>query len=106
MKIKEVTEDLILFDNENTISSYHPKSCCEYNYALFTEIEDIALDYEFDEDLVFEKSSCGFRFGNKDGLMFFIPCYTEQNGYYSDEVSIYYDEKCVIEDQECNWKTY
>ena len=96
MKIEKVTEDSILFDNGNTIDFDHRQDCCEHNYADFSQLEDSALSTEFDEDLVFEAvNEAGFRFGNED-KMFFVPCYTEQNGYYSDDVDIYYNKQQVL----------
>ena len=68
MKIKEINEEQILFDNGFKIEYDH------FNYADFKQIEPMALNYEFDEDLLFEKvEDSGFRFGNKNGLMFFYP---------------------------------
>jgi len=28
--------------------------------------------------------------------MFFVPCYSEQNGYYSSDVDIFFDNNCVL----------
>ena len=35
MKIEEVTEDHILFDNGNKIEYGHDQDCCEWKYACF-----------------------------------------------------------------------
>lgn len=91
MKIKQVTEVDITFDNGNRIYFDHEQDCCEHNYADFKQIDDLAYEWEFDEDLKFE--SCphsGFRFGN-EGRMVFVPCYSDQNGYYTTWLDIYYD---------------
>lgn len=91
MKIKQVTEDGILFDNDKMISCYHSSDCCEHNYADFEQLNDLGRNYDFDEQLYFEKvDGSGFRFGD-NRMMFFIPCYSEPEGYYSDEVDIYWD---------------
>ena len=96
MKIKEVTDLHIEFDNGNEITFAHLRDCCETNYADFEQIETFAYGLDFDEDLMFEEvSDYGFRFGNL-GKMFFIPCYSEQNGYYSSDVDIYYNHKRVL----------
>ena len=96
MKIKNITEDEILFDNGKAISYDHDQQCCEYNYADFKQLDDLARDYDFDENLMFEDvANCGFRFGDKH-QMFFVPCYSEQNGYYSSDVDIYYDGHKVL----------
>lgn len=97
MKIVQVTNEKIIFDNGNYIGFDYGEKCCTYNYADFTQLEDMALDYEFDENLIFEAvEDAGFRFGDK-GMMFFIPCYSEQNGYYSSDIQIYYNQCKVLD---------
>lgn len=99
MKISKVTDEKIIFDNGNTITFDHSHNGfgCEYNYADFTQLEEMALDYEFNENLIFEAvEDAGFRFGDK-GMMFFIPCYSDQNGYYSCDIQIYYNGHEVLD---------
>jgi hypothetical protein len=104
MKIRQATEYAIIFDNNKTISFNHCPECCEINYADFQQViennSDI-LDYEFEENLKFEKCDDGFRFGDSR-RMFFVPCYSEQNGYYSTDVDIYYDGNHVL-NTECEF---
>lgn len=96
MKIKNITDEFIEFDNGKMITFDHDQDCCEWNYANFKQIDDIGRNNIFNEPLIFEAvDGYGFRFGNTDA-MFFIPCYSEQNGYYSDEIEIYYDGKLVL----------
>ncbi len=96
MKIISISEDGIFFDNGKHITYDHYQDCCEYNYADFEQLDDLARAYDFDEDLIFEEvEGCGFRFGDKR-RMFFVPCYSEQNGYYSFDVDIYYNGKRVL----------
>ena len=98
MKIKDINSERILFDNGSTITFCYCRVCFENNYADFEQLEESALTYDFDEDLVFDAvDGVGFRFGNEDGMMFFVPCYSEQNGYYSSDVEINYNGKQVIE---------
>ena len=95
MKIVRVDSTQILFDNGAQITYDHYQDCCEHNYADFKQIEDLARKTEFDEDLVFEEvEDAGFRFGNPN-KMFFIPCYSEQNGYYTTNIEIHYND-CKI----------
>lgn len=97
MKIIEVKDDYIRFDNGSEITFDHNQDCCEHNYADFKQIEKQALDTTFDEELIFEAvEGSGFRFGSKGSHMFFIPCYSDQNGYYSSELDIYFNEKQVL----------
>ena len=95
MKIKLITDDYILFDNGSKITFDHDQDCCEYNYADFAQLADTGIEQEdFTEPLVFESLDEGFRFGNK-GKMYYVPCYSSQNGYYTFEVDIYYNGECV-----------
>ena len=90
MKIASITGERITFDNGNFIEYYHEADCCEDNYADFKQLDDIAKKHNFDENLKFEAvDGFGFRFGNRK-QMFFVPCYSEQNGYYSSNIEIYY----------------
>lgn len=102
MRILKITEDFIEFDNGKRIEFYHCCDCCEINYADFKQLEPLARDVDFSEPLVFESCTYGFRFGNPPVNMFFVPCYSEQNGYYSNELDIRYDDKEVIRGIECD----
>ena len=97
MKISTVTDQAIFFDNGNTITYNHEQDCCECNYADFSVLNEntINYDYAFNENLEFKKiDKSGFMFGS-EGRWIFIPCYSSQNGYYSDDIDIYYNYKKV-----------
>ena len=98
IKIKLIDEEKILFDNGDTITFDHCSDCCEWNYADFQQIDDIARGWKFDENkMAFEAvDGSGFRFGNLPNKMVFVPCYSDQNGYYSSDVDIYYKGKQVL----------
>ena len=106
MKISEINREYIRFDNGNVIEYYHKQECCEYTYADFEAIDDLARDFDFNENLDFEECEYGFKFGNKPNSMFFVPCYSEQNGWYGKDVDIIYNKKEVIKDLLCKWITY
>ena len=98
MKIKTVTDEAIIFDNGNAITYDHAQECCEYNYADFSILNPnvVNYDYDFNENLEFKAvDGQGFIFG-EEGHWIFIPCYSEQNGYYSDDVDIYYNKEFVL----------
>lgn len=96
--IRHISENEIMFSNNKKITYDHIQDCCEHNYADFLSIDDTVLDYIFTEPLTFEEvEGYGFRFGNKD-RMISVPCYSEQNGYYTTDLSIYYDIILVIRD--------
>lgn len=95
MKIKSITPKSILFDNGSKITFDHEQDCCEYNYADFTQLEDTGAETEdFNEPLTFEPTKRGFRFGNP-GKMYYVPCYSSQNGWYTQVVDIYYNDELV-----------
>lgn len=105
MKIKEITSEHIKFDNGEEITFFHGQDCCEDNYADFEQLDDIARVAEFSTPLKFEKvDNAGFRFGDEH-KMFFVPCYSDQNGYYSSDLQIYYNGNLVVDldDLEGNW---
>lgn len=105
MKILIINNGEVIFDNGSSITFDHKRDCCENNYADFEQIEDFAREYEFDQDLRFEKvDNYGFRFGDR-GMMFFVPCYSEQNGYYASDLDIIYKGKVVF-NLDCERKIY
>lgn len=90
MKIKEITDEAIYFDNGMRIWYDHEADCCEWNYADFKQLDDLARNYKFNENLKFEAvEDAGFKFGDSK-RMFFVPCYSEQNGYYSCDIEIWF----------------
>lgn len=95
MKIKEVSADRILFDNGSQITYDHEQDCCEWNYADFKNLDSDAYSYDFDKSLWFKEEKYGFSFGDTR-RRFFIPCYSEQNGYYSNDVDIYLNDRLVL----------
>ena len=103
MRIAIVTDNSIMFDNGNWIHDEHSADCCEYNYADYSVLNEnvINYDYDFDENLEFKRDELGFKFGS-NGHWIFIPCYSEQNGYYSDDVDVYYNGKLVLDRVECS----
>lgn len=103
MRIVEVNEEYIEFSNGKRITYDHDQDCCEHNYADFEQLDDLARNYEFGDELYFgsiEKQ--GFSFGDARRL-FFVPCYSEQNGYYNDSIDVYYDGKRVIDGLVCEF---
>lgn len=91
MRIVEIDnyEQVVRFDNGWFMDSYHCQDCCEYNYADFEQIDDLARAYDFDPESMqmYPVEDSGFTFGDGRRL-FFVPCYSEQNGYYSSDIDI------------------
>ena len=108
MKIKEITENFIKFDNEYKLEAYHEQDCCESVYADFEILQNYNVstktgesinikDIDFEEHLEYliqEVKGQGFNIISKIGEKFFIPCYNCQNGYYSSSLElIFYKHK-------------
>jgi hypothetical protein len=100
IKIVHTEEELLKFSDGSEIRSQHYADCCEYNYADFSQIDDIAKEWEFEHPIIFERCEYGFRFGNKNKMVF-VPCYSNQSGYYSYSVDIYYNGDAVLKDVDC-----
>lgn len=99
-----IDEDCLQFSNGKEITYDHGQDCCEWNYADFKAIADEVRGLIFDmRDLRFEAvEDSGFRFGN-EGQMIFVPCYSEQNGYYTQDLDIYLDGEEVLHIEDCEW---
>ena len=91
-KISEITDEAIIFSDHSSITFDHDQDCCENNYAAFDALDDLARNYTFRGKIRFEAvDESGFRFGDAR-RMFFVPCYSSQNGYYSSDIQIYFNE--------------
>jgi hypothetical protein len=90
-KIIKTEDNLLEFSDGTRITCDHEPDCCEYNYADFEQLDDLARGYDFNTSkLRFESvEGSGFRFGDHPQRMFFVPCYSDQNGYYSDMIEVY-----------------
>ena len=112
MKIVKIDDEGIVFDNGDIISCYHSQECCENNWADFRQLKDTGVENEkFNLPLKFEVCEGGFRFGN-EGKMYFVPCYSDQNGYYSYKVEVWYLDRStrnhttVLKEVYCDDKSY
>ena len=89
--IKDSIQGGIQFDNGWIMCDCHWQDCCESVYVDWTHLQDEVgiFSYDFDENSfrIETVEGKGIRFG--DGMvMFFVPCYNEQNGYYNDQLDI------------------
>ena len=95
--IKAIDYEYILFSDGSMITYDHPQDCCEDNWADFSQLDTLARNYTFKGRIRFEAvDGSGFRFGDSR-RMFFVPCYSDQNGYYTDIIDIYYQGENVLE---------
>lgn len=93
--ITNIDDEAITFSDGRKITYWHEQDCCEWNYADFEQLDDIARNYIFELPLKFQRARHGFRFGDSR-RMFFVPCYSEQNGYYTYAINIKYDDCDVV----------
>lgn len=96
--IDEVTDEHILFQNGSEITFSHDADCCEWNYADFKQLDDLgrSAPYFINELDFGHVPNAGFSMQDAFGRRHFIPCYSEQNGYYSSDVDIYLDGVAVL----------
>jgi len=98
MHVKKIDDNYLEFDNGYIISASDDNDQVNmvYNYADFNQISDEIKDIDFPESLNFEMcDNYGFRFGFGN-FMIFVPCYSEQNGYYSNGLDVFYNDKIVL----------
>lgn len=105
MKITHIDDDVITFDNGKTLQAFHDQDCCEQVYADFENMQVIgerennyvdARDLDFFEnilDSVVPIEDLGFYLVTKQGVCILVSCYDIQNGYYSSNLSLIYDNK-------------
>lgn len=84
MKIKNITEEEILFNDGTVVTYNHDQDCCENVYADFNALKDTDIfDKEFKDVKIEGVNGSGIKMNG-----YFIPCYNEQNGYYSSNLEI------------------
>lgn len=104
MRIKKITNQYIVFNDNSVITFNHDQDCCEHNYANFPYIrqEPGIFAHDFNKNLIFENAEGGFRFGDPS-FMVYVPCYSEQNGYYTMFIDVYFRGERVLDSTLCKW---
>jgi hypothetical protein len=89
-KIIKINKYSIEFTNNLELYSSHEQACCEEHYLDFSgiDIEDVRnLEFDLNSDDFLEKiEGYGIRLLPKNGLPLSIPGYSNNNGYYSDNL--------------------
>ena len=81
-------DETLSFDDGSFIAFDHYLDCCEHNYADFTSLDNTGfIESNFDR-IELEEFDGGFRING-----FAVNCYSDQNGYYSNSLDIYYFSK-------------
>lgn len=104
MKIVQVDDLGIEFDNGSRIVFDYDQYCREDVCVNFEKINDLARSHDYDGELIFEKDPHGFLFGDKR-RMFLVPCFSIpkgchpcfciHDGCYAG--TLYYRGKAVLE---------
>lgn len=80
-----------------SIKHFHNQSCCEHVYADWSYIEPFIAPSQIQFPLlgisklsIFSIKDAGFvvKLAGERELKLFVPCYNEQNGYYSSNLSL------------------
>ena len=96
MKITKISSEGIEFDDGIKVEDYHSQDCCESVWADWDALSDYDLiGFEIDDLLnsIEIVPDGGFRIAKH-----FVPCYNQQNGYYSSslELRITYPDKLMV----------
>lgn len=98
-KITTFDDDILIFSNGDKIECLHYADCCERNWADFSVLSGYPeiLEQEYADFSIKPVDGVGFililEFTNKYNIpkkdTVLIPCYSDQNGYYSDDIDVY-----------------
>ena len=102
--ITEITDDRITLSNECYIKATHEQDCCEHNYADFKGLLDTSIMGVEHRIICFDHWEGGIRING-----YAVNCYSDQNGYYSTEITfvlrdswdreiIAYEGRCDMDD--------
>lgn len=88
------TDNLIVLNDGTEIVGAHSQDCCEYNYADMAALEDTTFfdQVKTSDGILFDCSDYGFAMSG-----YFVPCYSIQNGYYSNDISIFMNGQVMME---------
>jgi hypothetical protein len=90
MKVLEIIDEGLIFDNGYKLISYHMQDCCEHHYldTSYLGIKDFeGLEFDLTNDNFFRQiDDYGIELIPVKGWSIKIPGYGYNNGYYSSEL--------------------
>lgn len=118
MKITGWNDEKVTFSDGSYVTYQHEQDCCEWNYADFSVL-DIMYDGSEFKDYSVEPVKYGFNLvlmgvvyrRNKTWnpeTKIYIPCYSDQNGYYANDVDVVVvgKERYVVANIEAEERVY
>ena len=81
-RIIGIAEDRITLSNGCYIEATHEQDCCEHNYADFKCLLDTSIMGVEHNTICFDDWVGGIRING-----YAVNCYSDQNGYYSTEIT-------------------
>lgn len=91
IKIIKVAKNYIAFENDFFLSYYHDQDCCEQHYLDFQHlsVKDFeGLKFDLTKEFFRKIPSYGIELIPIEGWGVKIPAYSNNNGYYSDNLSL------------------
>jgi hypothetical protein len=93
LKVVEINDEYILFENNVKLYSEHQADCCETHYLSFEDLtlKDFEeLEFDLTEDKFFNRiEDYGIELIPLKGHSVKIPGYGYNNGYYSSNLNLY-----------------
>lgn len=92
VRVLQVTQDFILFENEIKLYSNHDSDCCEHHWLSFGDLtmsDFDGLKFDLSGDAFFKRiKGYGIELIPVKGHSVKIPGYGSNNGYYSDQLEL------------------
>ena len=112
VKIKEIDGEFIYFTHDRMMCSHHSQSCCEWHYLDCDTLEDYTIGSHTGERInIYEQEfewedgrgigfirvpGDGINIYDVEGNIYFIPGRGNNNGYYSDNLTLEFHENGKI----------
>ena len=107
MKIKEIREEMVIFDDGSRLFSDHLQDCCEWHYLDFNMLKDYNIspktgkpidiyqqEFDFLNGVPFKRvKGMGIILYDKDENGYLINGYGYNNGYYGGNIDLVYEDK-------------
>jgi len=92
LKVLEIKENEIIFENGYKLASEHRQDCCEEHYLYFKDLtlnDFEGLEFDLTGENFFRRiTDYGIELIPLVGHSVKIPSYSDNNGYYSSDLSL------------------